>query len=101
MPNHQPQPQKPAADTNQPLANKAQRAAEQAKDSAVERVKQTREFVSSGLEERRHEAADRIRQIGITLRASRDLNPGDEFMASVFDSASEQVERVANYVAEA
>jgi len=105
MPNYQQQPQeqpqRAAAEPSQRLADKAQQAAEQAKSSALERVRDAREMAEHGLEERRQQAAQRIRRFGNTLRSTRDLNPDDEFMAQLLDGATSRVERVADYVAEA
>jgi len=105
MPNHQQhpqeQPQRGAADTNQRFSDRAQQAAEQAKSSALERVRDARAMAESGLDERRQEAAERIRRFGNSLRSTRDLNPDDELVARLFDGASEGAERVASYLAEA
>lgn len=99
QPQEQPQSQR-AADTGK-LADKAQQAAEQVKNTALERVQRARGMAETGIDEKRHEAADRIRRLGNTFRSARDLDPDDELSARVFDAAADRLERVAGYVAEA
>jgi len=88
-------------DANARLADKAQHAAEHAKNVAIDRVKDVRAQAENVLSERRHEAADRIRRIGNTLRSTRVANPDDELMGRFLDGASDRADRVAHYIEDA
>jgi hypothetical protein len=81
------------------FAERAGRAVEQYKSTAIERLGSAREQAESTLDAQRHHVTDRIQRVGDLLRgASEQLRHEDETVARYMDVASVRVERVAQYI---
>jgi ElaB/YqjD/DUF883 family membrane-anchored ribosome-binding protein len=83
----------------QKIADRVEQTTQHAADAAVAQVREVRERAESGLAEQRSLVAERVRRLGGVLRTGSDqLTREDEFVQSLLDTASERVERVADYI---
>lgn len=81
------------------LADKAERAAEQAKNKAIERVQSMREQAESEIDQGRTQVVERIRHVSSALRsAGLELQSNDPVIARYVDRASDRVDSIATYV---
>jgi len=106
MPNNNPQQTTPqhqmakAAEGANRVAERLEQSAESATSAAIEKVRQVREEAQSGIEQQREQIANRIRRVGGVLRASsQTLSTDDALSQQLFNTAGDQFERVADYIA--
>jgi len=91
------------------FSDKATKAVDQVKNSAMERVETVRERVDSvrdraqtGISDQRSAVASRISRFGDILHgASETIRREDEFVAHWVDEAGQRINRVADYVGQA
>jgi len=84
------------------LADKAERAAEQAKSAAIDRVQTVRDQAQTGLDQGRGLVAARIRHVSAALKsAGNELDKEDETIARYVTAASSRVDSIASYVSTA
>jgi hypothetical protein len=105
MPNNNPQQTTPqqqiarAADSATKAAERLSEGAENATSMAIEKVRRVRDEAQSGIEHQRAQVADRIRRLGGVMRAgSQTLSTDDPLAEQLFNSASERIEQVAEYI---
>jgi hypothetical protein len=89
----------PSAQSTQSFADRADRAVEQVKTSAIERVGDVRSRAESELSDQRGRIVQRVQRVGDVLRgASQQIRHEDELVSHYLDVASQGVGRVASYV---
>jgi hypothetical protein len=81
------------------MAQRATKAVDQVKTSAIEKVGDVRERAESGIADQRGKLVERVQRVGEALRgASEQLRHDDEFVAHYLERAGQSVDRVAEYV---
>jgi len=84
------------------LTDRAERAAEQAKSAAIDRVQSVRDQAQSGLDKGRSQVVEHIRHVSSALKSAGDeLRKEDETIARYIAAAGERAESVASYVSSA
>jgi len=80
------------------LVDKLAQTADSTAHKAIERVQETRERALSGIERQQAQLRDRIRDVSGALRSSGHKLSDNEMVASLLDTASDKVDRLASYV---
>lgn len=80
------------------LVDKLAQNAEQTAAKAIDRVKESRGRAEQGLEKQHEKITSRIRGLGDALRSSSESLEDNEQVSALLNIASEQVDRVAQYV---
>jgi len=84
------------------LADKAEQVAKSAEEKvkqALEQGQHVRERAQSAIDKQQSQLGERIRDVGGVLRSgSRKLDDDNQSVASLLNSASDQVDRLASYV---
>jgi hypothetical protein len=84
------------------LTDRAERAAEQAKSAAIDRVQSVRDQAQNGIDQGRSQVVERIRRVSSVLKsAGSELRKNDETIARYVAAAGDKVETVASYVSSA
>jgi hypothetical protein len=86
----------------QSFTDRAEKAVDQVKTSAIEKVGDVRSRAQSELGDQRGKIMQRVQRVGDVLRgASEQIRHEDEFVSHYLERASHSVERVAGYVGSA
>jgi hypothetical protein len=84
---------------NQSFADRAGKAVDQVKTSAIERVGDVRTRAEAGIADQRGKIVERVQRVGdMLLGASQQMRHEDEFVATALEAASERIGRAATYV---
>jgi len=84
------------------LTDRAERAAEQVKSAAIDRVHTVRDQAQNGLDQGRSQVVERIRHVSSALKsAGNELRKNDETIARYVAAAGDKIESVASYVSSA
>lgn len=86
-------------ESSQSLADRAGKAVDQVKTSAIERVGDVRSRAEAGIADQRGKIVERVQRVGdVLLGASQQMRHEDDFVAQALEYASKRVERAATYV---
>jgi len=93
---------RPEPSESRNLTDRAERAAEQAKSAAIDRVHTVRDQAQNSLDQGRNQVVARIRHVSSALKsAGNELRKDDETVARYVTAASDRIESVASYVSSA